>query len=340
MMMQKIKKMKILFLFLGIMTIFQVTNVDAAEVTWSSCTNYSYTTSYYNRIRMNASGDVTSAQQVHLMYATDGKIVYCTELGMPLRPAGVPGSPLPTASYIIADNQSGVLKILATVIAYGYNSNSNYNVGGSWANAQVTCTNQEERIATQMLIHMINKDYHDGGIPWETYTASNIKSFFATGSSSGLDLIANYFVEIRDKVVSEGKTPSFSPTTVTLKYNESSHTWSGSTTDTAKVLQEKDWIVTNSGTVNLSLSGNTITMTDSDGTPTSGSITLSRSMYNTGTLYKSNYDELYQETIYYIAAEPTLKTLRLNYTLEQIGKGQVKINKTDKIKQIAILKKK
>ena len=325
-----IKNMKVLLLFFGIIALFQVTNVYAAKVTMSTCTNYAYTQNYFNTMRMNQTPGTDPTAEVHLMYTTDGRLVYCSELGRPLWPYGAdPNDPLPNATYIVT-SKIGAYEALSRTLAYGYNSNSNVDAGGNntWA-AKVSCSGQEERIATQMLIHMINKDYRDGGIPWETYTASNIKSFFATGSSSGINKIANYFVEIRNKVVSEGKTPNFNPKTVTLKYNESSHRWSGSTTDTAKVLQEKDWIVTNSGTVNLSISGNTITMNDSDGSPTSGAITLSRSIYNTGTIYKSNYDDIYQETIYYITAEPTLKSLRLNYTLEQIGKGQVKINKTD-----------
>ena len=325
-----IKNMKVLLLFFGIIALFQVTNVYAAKVTMSTCTNYAYTQNYFNTMRMNQNPGTDPTAEVHLMYTTDGRLVYCSELGRPLYPYGAdPNDPLPNATYIVT-SKTGAYEALSRTLAYGYNSNSNVDAGGNntWA-AKVSCSGQEERIATQMLIHMINKDYRDGGIPWETYTASNIKSFFATGSSSGINKIANYFVEIRNKVVSEGKTPNFNPKTVTLKYNESSHRWSGSTTDTAKVLAEKDWIVTNSGTVNLSISGNTITMTDSDGSPTSGAITLSRSIYNTGTIYKSNYDDIYQETIYYITAEPTLKSLKLNYTLEQIGKGQVKINKTD-----------
>ena len=283
-----IKNMKVLFLFFGIMTIFQVTNVDAAKVSMSTCTNYAYTQNYFNTMRMNQTPGTDPTAEVHLMYTTDGRLVYCSELGRPLWPYGAdPNDPLPNATYIVT-SKTGAYEALSRTLAYGYNSNSNVDAGGNntWA-AKVSCSGQEERIATQMLIHMINKDYRDGGIPWETYTASNIKSFFATGSSSGINKIANYFVEIRNKVVSEGKTPNFNPKTVTLKYNESSHRWSGSTTDTAKVLAEKDWIVTNSGTVNLSISGNTITMTDSDGSPTSGTITLSRSIYNTGTIYKS-----------------------------------------------------
>mgnify|MGYP002645067677 CR=1 FL=1 len=318
-----------IFLFIIIGTIFFTINVDAAKVLMTSCTNYSYTKAYFNLVHMNKVEE-DGPSEVHLMYTTDGRLVYCTELGKPLYPYEAdPSDPLPDATYIVA-SKTGAFQLLARALAYGYNSNENADAGGNnqWG-ASASCTGFEERIATQMLVHMINKDYYDGGIPWETYTAANIRNFFAEGSSSGINKIANYFVEIRNKVVSEGKTPNFNPKTVTLKYNESSHRWSGSTTDTAKVLAEKDWIVTNSGTVNLSISGNTITMTDSDGIPTSGSITLSRSIYDTGTIYKSSYDTMYQATTYYIASEPSLKNQKLNYTLEQIGKGQVKINKTD-----------
>lgn len=212
-----------IFLFIIIGTIFFTINVDAAKVLMTSCTNYSYTKAYFNLVHMNKVEE-DGPSEVHLMYTTDGRLVYCTELGKPLYPYEAdPSDPLPDATYIVA-SKTGAFQLLARALAYGYNSNENADAGGNnqWG-ASASCTGFEERIATQMLVHMINKDYYDGGIPWETYTAANIRNFFAEGSSSGINKIANYFVEIRNKVVSEGKTPNFNPKTVTLKYNESSH---------------------------------------------------------------------------------------------------------------------
>ena len=323
----KTKTIRILsLLIVNMVILFGAVNVNAATTMMSKCNNYTYTTAYYNLVKMVDSSNANT--EIHLMYTTDGKLVYCSELGRALWLTGDAG---PIGSAYIVTEKTGAYELMAKALAYGYNSNENVDAGGNnqW-NEPVSCTGQEERIATQMLIHMINKDYNDGGIPWETYTKSNIENFIGSGSSTGISKIASYFVEIRDNVLKESKTPSFSPKTVALTYDEASHTWKGTTTDTAKVLQEGDWKITNSGSITATISGNTINLSDKDGTPTSGAITLGRSIYDTGTIYKSSYDDKYQETIYYISAEPTTKTLQINYTMEQVGKGKIQVMKTDK----------
>lgn len=196
--------------------LFGAVNVNAATTMMSKCNNYTYTTAYYNLVKMidTASGGT----EIHLMYTTDGKLVYCSELGRALWLTGDSG---PVGSAYIVTEKTGAYELMAKALAYGYNSTENVDAGGNnqWY-ASVSCTGQEERIATQMLIHMINKDYNDGGIPWETYTKSNIENFIGSGSSTGISKIADYFIDIRDKMLSEAKTPSLNPTTVALTYDE------------------------------------------------------------------------------------------------------------------------
>ncbi len=247
------------------------------------------------------------------MFAAEGHTIYCTEHGVVY--VNAKNSPSFVSASGNVDNN-----ILARVLAYGYNDNSN----------SVSCS--ASRVATQMLVHFAEKEIADGTTGWRSLTASQMTGSLFGGS--GASSIASEVVRIRSLVLDHDKIPSFAfktaeaanndPNKMELKYSETNRNFSNSKSDTNGVFSTYT-LGTNPTSVTATKSGNTLTITSKDDSVTTP-ISMSK-VFKSGGYYQRNGE--FQNMAY---IKPTTKTVTAytGYKYEKIGKGTVKIHKIDK----------
>lgn len=293
-----------LFMFCNILGL---QNVNAGTIKFCACSGITLTSSFFTAAG-NAGMVTYDIDKTDAIWDGD-KVLYCLEKGKPLTTSS--GSP--SGSYVKVTNPTATDKMIARVIAYGYPSSSTSG-----------CECPAVRAATQMLVQIVAHQGANG--EWKNYTEAKFRSFMTSGSSRGASVASNMY-SIKNKVLSVDTKPSFANQTVTLKYNPTNYNWEGSTTDTNGVLSnwtKKD----NGGLKSVSISGNKVTLV-SGGSPTTGKVEFSKEVPG-GTLYRSDYSSSYQKTAHFVTGTAEKITIPLNYTLEEIGKGIVKIHKTDK----------
>ncbi len=110
------------------------------------------------------------------MFAAEGHTIYCTEHGIVY--VNTKNSPAFVSASGTVDNN-----MIARVLAYGYNDNSN----------SVSCS--ASRVATQMLVHFAAKETADGTTGWRSLTASQMTGSLFSGS--GASSIASEIVRIK-----------------------------------------------------------------------------------------------------------------------------------------------
>ena len=158
---------------------------------------------------------------------------------------------------------------------------------------------------------------------WRTYTRADFAKFVDGTRASE---VINGMVDIRDKALAVDVKPSFAGQTIPLKYNPSTYNWIGTATDTNNSIG--GWTTTNKD-VNLSVSGNVLTITKTSDSPVTGTINYTRNIPK-GILYYSNYDAKWQKTAYYVSGGNEPVNFNITYNVEDINKGIVEIIKTDK----------
>ena len=247
------------------------------------------------------------------MFAAEGHTIYCTEHGVVY--VNTKNSPAFVSASGTVDNN-----MIARVLAYGYNDNSN----------SVSCS--ASRVATQMLVHFAAKETADGTTGWRSLTASQMTGSLFSGS--GASSIASEIVRIRSLVLDHDKIPSFAfkiaeaanndPNKMELKYSEANRNFSNSKADTNGVFSTYT-LGTNPTSVTATKSGNTLTITSKDDSVTTP-ISMSK-VFKSGGYYQRNGE--FQNMAY---IKPTTKTVTAytGYKYQKIGKGTVKIHKIDK----------
>ena len=311
------KKIKIFFIicFFALFLTGGITTVTAGELAFRECSQITLTEKFIETAKVSDAVTV-GVNKTETIYITgdDSTVVYCTEKGKPI----IIASGATEATYKAVGSSSGTNMWIARAIAYGYPELlSGHSV--------TTCA--DRRMATQLLVQLIAKQGANGA--WKTYSARTFDSF-VTGSRASQ--VSDAMLDIRNKMLREDSRPSFNGLTLELKYVPSNYYWRASITDANDNLS--DWSRKSSG-VTVSVSGNTLTITQKTPSPTSGTITFTKSAPS-GTLYESTYSTRYQQTVHYKVGNNKTLSSNLKYRLEEIGKGTIKIHKTDSVSGSAI----
>ncbi len=304
-----------MFLIISIFTLLCIvgtSSVNAATIEFTNCSGVTLTDAFVDAASASNASFFGKTTEAIYLSNDDNKVLYCMEKGRPLL---LTDGSKPTASFDQTSISSGTAKWIARVIAYGYPVRQS---GHSISDCP------SERIATQLLVQLISRQGENGA--WKNYSESKFESFMTSGSSKR-DAVVKHMVNIRDKALAVDTKPSFDGKTVSLKYNSTTHKWTGSITDANGVLG--NWTMQNSSDISVSVSGNVVTLTASDDNVKSGNITFSRQVPE-GNLYYSNYNSTYQKTTYYVSGSAKTVSVTLNYNLEAIGKGIVRLHKIDK----------
>ena len=311
------KILKINFLVCLVFAIFMVFDVNAAKVQSYGCRDTIRVTQKFINLA-NVPGATLNNTGISMLYYTSTtapkqRVIYCLEKGVPI---DVDGSK-PAVSWVKQNIDSGTQKWLARIIAYGYPELLE-------GHAIKGC--QNKRVATQLLVQLVTNQGANGA--WKTYTKSDYLTMIATSSDATKRTnVATAMYNIVQNALASDTKPSFAGKTVTLKYNPSTYKWTGSITDTNKTVG--NWTKSDSGNVTSTVSGNTVTLIASKDSAMSGKVTFTRTIPN-GVLYYSDYAAKYQKTAYYVSGTAKNISVNLNYTLNEIGKGTVKIHKIDK----------
>ena len=307
-MLKKMKLFIVLGLF-GIISILGINTVNAGDVAFTECSQITLTEKFIETAKVSDLVTV-GVNKTEAIYITgdDSTVVYCTEKGKPI----VTSAGSVEATYSVASTSSGTNMWIARAIAYGY---------PELASGHSVTTCADRRMATQLLVQLIAKQGANGA--WKTYSASTFDSF-VTGSRASQ--VSDAMLDIRNKMLREDSRPSFNGQTIELKYVPNSYYWKASITDVNRVLE--DWQASASEAT-VTINGNTLTIIQKTDSPNFGKVTLSKSTPS-GTLYKSTYSTEYQQTVHYKKSTNKPLSATLNYTLEEIGKGTVKVHKIDK----------
>ena len=249
-------------------------------------------------------------------FNSGGRIVYCSEKGVPIDSSG--GS---YVSYQSLDDASN--NLMARVLAYGY-------IGNNDENCSVA------RIGTQTVVHMAAKEIETGNTAWRNLTVSQISAMY---SGSYKDSIASYAYNLMQQVFTHGTVPSFTKATsseaasdssrIELKYNEEARNFSNVLTNTNKETVLSTWTVKSvPSKVTAATSGENLTITSKDDS-VSTPVSLSKTYKSGSTVYRRVVGTS-QPTVYATPPTSTEKVVYVGYKYEEIGKGIVKIHKIDK----------
>ena len=292
-----------------LVSMFGLSSVNADKIEYGVCENINVTDAFNNIARVSGGNVSTGIYDVDVIYLDSGNtILYCLQRGMALTFNGEK----PTTSWVQQTTTSGTPKWVARVIAHGY---------PSLRTGELKDGCPTDRLATQLLVQIVANQGENGA--WKTYTKTDFEKF-VTGSRAS-DIV-NAIVSIRNKALEDDTKPSFAGQTIPLKYNPSTYNWIGTVTDTNNSIG--GWTTTNKD-VNLSVSGNVLTITKTSDNPVTGTINYTRNIPK-GLLYYSNYDAKWQKTSYYVSGGNEPVNFDITYNVEDINKGIVEIIKTDK----------
>ena len=304
-----LKNVKVCLITIAFMLVSMLglSNVSADTILYKECSEITLTQEFLN-IAMVSNPTVNSNKTEAIYLENGNEVLYCLQKGAALSWNGEHV----TASFIEQATNSGTAKWIARAIAYGYPS---YESGHYKGNCY------DRRMSTQLLVQIIAKQGENGA--WRTYTRADFAKFVDGTRASE---VINGMVDIRDKALAVDVKPSFAGQTIPLKYNPSTYNWIGTATDTNNSIG--GWTTTNKD-VNLSVSGNVLTITKTSDSPVTGTINYTRNIPK-GLLYYSNYDAKWQKTAYYVSGGNEPVNFNITYNVEDINKGIVEIIKTDK----------
>ena len=304
-----LKNVKVCLITIAFMLVSMLglSSVSADTILYKECSEITLTQEFLN-IAMVSNPTVNSNKTEAIYLENGNEVLYCLQKGAALSWNGEHV----TASFIEQATNSGTAKWIARAIAYGYPS---YESGHYKGNCY------DRRMSTQLLVQIIAKQGENGA--WRTYTRADFAKFVDGTRASE---VINGMVDIRDKALAVDVKPSFAGQTIPLKYNPSTYNWIGTATDTNNSIG--GWTTTNKD-VNLSVSGNVLTITKTSDNPVTGTINYTRNIPK-GLLYYSNYDAKWQKTAYYVSGGNEPVNFNITYNVEDINKGIVEIIKTDK----------
>ena len=290
-------------------------NGVSASVKFADRKSVHYTSKYYQNVKVgNANLPYSTDNSFSALYKTsNGKVVYCTQLGRSL----VTQSGAPAESYKTVTATSGKYLWYSRVIGYGFNGNDG---------ASNKCSSK--RVATQMLVHMINKQGTSKSAAWRTYSKSKVRSYLSSKtSSSKRDAIAKQFVSIRNNALETVVKPSFEGKTVTLTYDNDTKKWVGSVSDKNKTLSTW-WSVSDKGGLSSVIKdGNRLKLTATSNSKKSGIIKIKRQVPS-GKVHISTYTKNNQQSVYVDSGNKTIY-MTFNYKLADVNKGTISIQKKD-----------
>lgn len=273
-----------IMLFIIIMFCLNFIQADVVEaktyyVKGIYCNAYKYDYSLYNKYAYMYHNEIDSQRRITIQYSSSpSKILYCIEKGQNLKTGSRSYSKIATV-----DTNSKYGNI-AKAIAYGKNGTTNVT----------SCT--AERVATSMLVQMINKGYTvNGKLKWKTITNSGVRSIITTSNDAS---VASKFISIRNKVLHHDTMPfsKFSSSTKStaqskaqyFQYSSSNKNFYITLSDS--ILSESwGWKISSkdSGITSASISNGKLSVTASENTKGENLCVRIRKTVAAGNLYRS-----------------------------------------------------
>ncbi len=333
------KGLKHLFLLsILFISIFFITSVNAESVYFDMngpCANFS--SKYYKYVE---SREQTGSTGIWLFLAKVDGVKYesfCTQRGVPLQKPG-------TYSYSVSEksNLDPTSDLHKALVYAGTETGVEYGSG-----ADLSCT--ASRIATQLLVHLIGSPTKTKKGQWKTLNSINglITSPNSQKTSITKADISKEFFTIRSKILLHDKIPSFASTSKTaktykLKYDESKHLWSTTLTDsktyksgasTKSSILSAQTIKVESGTATTSLTSNKTKLNVSTKSDSQSiRISFSRNQKTGGEILTLTSKGYQNQITYKKTGSKTEKIISyVNLTPEAIGKGTIKVKKTNSL---------